>query len=284
MSLVLPGFGQLYNGQINKAIWVFVLFTFIVLEVGALVAMFLPDSWLITCLVIATIDGIALWIWNMVDAWRHAKKLQLFALKSWQISGTYLAALIACGLFALPLTYSFVRGQWIEPFHIPSSSMEPSILMGDYLLADKRYNCPNCKHAVKRGDIAIFTYPNDRTFYYIKRIVALPGDEVTIEGKTVTINGVSLSIDENTEQWGQKKWQVQWSNQPAMTTAKPTFKVTVPAGNVFVLGDNRDLTKDSRAFGTVPLQDVVGRARQVWFSKSADGIRWQRLGKVLDER
>jgi signal peptidase I len=280
MSFILPGFGQLYNGEVNKAIWSFAAFSFVVIPWGALVALYLPDSWLIFGLVDATIGAIGIWLWSIVNAWRTAGKLTQYESKSWQISGTYLAAIIVCGLIVLPLTYSYVRSHLVEPFYIPSGSMAPSVLTGDYVIADKRYNCPNCKNAVKRGDIAIFTYPNDRTFNYIKRIVALPGDEVMMKGKSITINGKALSTSDGKEQWENRQWAVQWDAKPS--DASHDFKLTVAAGHVFVLGDNRDATKDSRAFGTVPLQDVIGRARQVWFSKSGEGIRWQRLGKVLE--
>jgi signal peptidase I len=280
MSFILPGLGQLYNGEINKAIWSFFAFSFIIIPWGAIVAMYLPDSWLIFGLVDATIGAIGIWLWATVDAWRKASKLAHYEPKSWQISGTYLAAIIVCGLIVLPLTYSYVRTHLVEPFYIPSGSMAPSVLTGDYVIADKRYNCPNCKHAVKRGDIAIFTYPNDRTFNYIKRIVALPGDEVVIKGKAISINGKALGSADGFEQWDDRKWAIQWDSKAGDTANE--IKISVPAGQVFVLGDNRDATKDSRAFGTVPLQDVIGRARQVWFSKSTEGIRWQRLGKVLE--
>jgi signal peptidase I len=285
MSFVLPGFGQLYNGEVNKAIWTFASFTFIVIPWGALVAVYMPDSWLMFLLVDATIGAVALWFWATIDAWRKAKTLSHYELKSWQLSGVYLAAIVVCGLVILPMTYSFVRANLVEPFYIPSGSMAPSLLKGDYIIADKRYNCPNCKTAVKRGDIAIFTYPNDRTFHFVKRIVGLPGDEIEMKGEIISINGKALSAggDRNgqiTEQWDDRRWTVNWAKKAS--EASNEFKLTVPAGQVFVLGDSRDLTKDSRTFGTVPLQDVIGRARQVWFSKSVEGIRWQRLGKVLE--
>jgi signal peptidase I len=280
MSFILPGFGQLYNGEVNKAIWTFAFFSFIVIPWGALVAVYLPDAWLVFLLVDATIAATALWIWSTINAWRTATKLAHYEQKPWQISGVYLAAIVVCGLLVIPMTYSYVRGHLVEPFYIPSGSMAPSVLTGDYVIAEKRYNCPNCKHAVKRGDIAIFTYPNDRTVNYIKRIVALPGDEVVMKGKSIMINGKSLNRSEGMEQWEDRKWSIQWGTK--QSELPDEIKLIVPAGQVFVLGDNRDLTKDSRAFGTVPLQDVIGRARQVWFSKSDEGIRWQRLGKVLE--
>jgi signal peptidase I len=285
MSFILPGFGQLYNGEVNKAIWTFACFSFIVIPWGALVAVYMPDSWLVFLLIDATIGAIGIWLWAMIDAWRKAKTLAHYELKSWQQSGVYLATIVVCGLLVLPMTYSYVRGHLVEPFYIPSGSMEPSLLTGDYIIADKRYNCPNCKTAVRRGDIAIFTYPNDRTFHFVKRIIALPDDEVEIKGKVITINGKPLSSsigsdNETTERWDDRQWRVKSAQKPSDSPNE--FKLKVPAGQVFVLGDNRDLTKDSRAFGTVPLQDVIGRARQVWFSKYIEGIRWQRLGKVLE--
>jgi signal peptidase I len=285
MSFVLPGFGQLYNGEVNKAIWTFACFSFIVIPWGALVAVYMPDSWLVFLLIDATIGAIAIWLWATIDAWRKAKTLAHYELKSWQQSGVYLATIVVCGLLVVPMTYSYVRGNLVEPFYIPSASMEPSLLTGDFIIADKRYNCPNCKTAVKRGDIAIFTYPNDRTFHFVKRIIGLPGDEIEMTGTMIKINGKALqsSVDtygETIEYWENRRWTVKWAKKTIDTFNE--IKLTVPAGQVFVLGDNRDLTKDSRAFGTVPLQDVIGRARQVWFSRSVEGIRWQRLGKVLE--
>jgi signal peptidase I len=195
--------------------------------------------------------------------------------------------LILCNVLALPLMMGYVRAHQVESFRLPSTSMEPSVLKGDFIFADKRYNCPGCKHAVKRGDIAIFTYPNDRTLYYIKRVIGLPGDRVQVRGNEIWVNGKSLKVRQDaipnglqvTESAGDGQWQVIWAaaNENAHET-----NVTVPPGQVFVLGDNRSATTDSRIFGTVPLQDVIGKARQVWLSYNAAGVRWGRLGKVLD--
>ncbi len=298
MSLVLPGYGQLYNGELNKAIWIFLGFAFSTIPLGALIAIYLPDSWLVLALALCTLASLALWVYGMADAWAGAKHSANFSPQPWQASGMYLAVLVLCSVFVLPLLYTYVRGHWVEPYRIPSSSMAPGILMGDFLIADKRYNCPGCKHAVQRGDIAIFVYPNDRTMNYIKRIVGLPGDKVQIRGRDLFVNGQSLKRSERvvtnaqglgddsaprtgveiTEGIAGREWRVFWasSDKPAEDS-----EVTVPPGHVLVLGDQRVLSKDSRAFGTVPLQDVVGRARQLWFSYGLGGVRWERLGQVL---
>jgi signal peptidase I len=298
MSLVLPGFGQLYNGDINKALWLFLSFAFVSIPLGALVALYLPDAWLVPSLAICTLACLALWIYGMVDAWRFAKRSSALAAKPWQVSGMYLVTLVMCGAFALPMLYTYVRAHWVEPYRIPSSSMAPGILKGDFLIADKRYNCPGCKHSVKRGDVAIFVYPNDRTLHYIKRIVGLPGDKMQLKGRELFLNGQSLKRSEKKvanekgpdldkglstgfevqEQVEGREWRVFWANSDKMAD---DFELIVPPGQVLVLGDQRALSTDSRVFGTVPLQDVVGRARQLWFSYSDAGVRWERLGMVL---
>lgn len=281
MSMVLPGFGQLYNGQPNKALWLFLGFALLSVPGVALVALHLPDAWVLPALVVGLAATLALWLYGMADAWRTAAGLQAYRRLPWQTTGTYLLVLLLCDFVALPTLIAHVSAHEVASFRVPTTSMEPAVQHGDIIFADMRYNCPNwgCKGAIQRGDIAIFVYPNDRTLYYIKRIIALPGDKVSILGKQVSVNGKPLSAKEGGEESvGDHTWVATWGEEAASAPAE----LMVPPGQVFVLGDNRATSADSRKFGTVPMQDVVGRARQVWFSH-ADGVtRWERLGKVLN--
>ena len=287
MSLVLPGFGQLYNGEPNKAIWVYLIFSLLCVPGALLVTLHLPDALVVPALFAGLLLTLGIWLYGMMDAWRSAKKKQDYLAKEWQSSGLYALVFLICNVLALPFLIGYVRAHEVESFRIPSRSMEPGILHGDILFADKRYNCPGCKEAVQRGDIAIFVYPNNRTRYYIKRVIGLPGDHVTILGRKVTVNGKPLTMKEEhsqngllvTESLDGKSWAAQWTEPKKKP---PEADETVPAGRVFVLADNREESVDSRAFGTVPLQDVVGKARQIWFSKGSSGIRWTRFGKVLE--
>jgi signal peptidase I len=288
MSFVLPGFGQLYNGEPNKAIWLFLCFTLLSTLGMALIALYLPAAWMLSVLVAGLLLTLSIWLYGMIDAWRAARRKQDYLLQGWQLSGVYILALLLCNALAFPLLINYFMDHQVASFRIPSTSMEPGILRGDILFADKRYNCHGCKTSVQRGDIAIFTYPNNRTLYYIKRVVALPGDRVRIGGHTVWVNDKPLTVQETkspsgslvTESIDGRQWQVQWK---AADKQASDIVLTVPPGHTFVLGDNRSASKDTRNFGTVPLQDIVGKARQVWFSMAAqEDVRWGRLGRVLE--
>lgn len=285
MSFMLPGFGQLYNGDPNKAIWLFLGFALLSIPGVAIVALYLPNAWMMAALIMCMALTLGVWLYGMIDAWRNACRQPEYVLKPWQTGSLYTLVFILCNALALPLLINYVRVHQVESFRIPSTSMMPNLLQGDFIFSDKRYNCPGCKQAVQHGDLAIFVYPNNRTLYYIKRIIGLPGDHVQVKGNEVWVNGRSLTAETTlmangmliTERTASKQWQVIWAPDNRLLQ---NTDLHIPAGQVFVLSDNRNLTHDSRSFGTVPLQDVVGKARQIWFSSSTNGVRWQRFGKI----
>jgi signal peptidase I len=286
MSLILPGFGQLYNGMVNRGLLVFMAFTLVTLPLVLWVTFSLPTSMTLALLILTVMINAGIWIYGIVDAWKTAKTNENYILKDWQLPAVYLLIFLSAIFYFVPSMSQYMRTNLVESFSVPSVSMAPSVLQGDILFANKNYNCVGCAQATKRGDIAIFINPNNRTQYYIKRIVGLPGDRIRIEGHQVMVNSVSLSkgdVDETsnvtfiTEKAGNIEYQVQYNRR----FNKPLEEFIVPNGEVFVLGDNRNNSKDSRHFGTVPLQDVVGKASQVWMSRSEDGFRWERLGLVL---
>lgn len=309
-SLVLPGFGQMYNGDLNRAIWIFLGFALLCIPAVALIALYLPARLMLPCLLLGLGLTLGLWGYAVADAWRGAANSAGRPAQAWQMSGVYALVFVLCDLLALPLLTLHVRQHQVEPFYIPSGSMEPSVRAGDRVWADKRYNCPGCQQGVHRGDIAIFAYPNDRSVRYIKRVIGLPGDQIRLKDRQVWVNGQALQAAHDPappsgagvvrEAIGERHWQVQWQADappfagPAMPVASSPppnrartapateFELTVPDGQVFVLGDNRLRSSDSRSFGTVPMQDILGKVRQVWFSSDARGIRWERLGQVLE--
>jgi len=136
------------------------------------------------------------------------------------------------------------RSYIVHAFKIPSASMEPAVAVGDYLLATKR---ADQIYPIARGDIVIFIAPDNRNLYYIKRAVGVPGDQVTSDGHTLFINGVPSGDFEGDE-----------------------FYITVPHGELFVIGDNRSHTSSSRNFGTIPIRDVVGKPILKWRAAHGD--------------
>lgn len=280
MSLALPGWGQLYNGQANRAIWCFLVFSLLVLPGTAAFALFVPPMLMLPALLLGLAGTLGLWLYFALDAYRVARRSLAYVAQPWQTSGLYALVFIASQLLILPSLTSYMRAHLVEPFQIPSASMAPGLLPGDFVFADKHYNCPGCR-PVQRGDVAIFTAPNDRTMYYVKRVIGLPGDRVAIVNRKVLVNGQALASATNEatglEHWGDKTWRVQGASGMADAAAEQT----VPPGHVFVLGDNRSTSYDSRQFGAVPLADVVGRARQIWFSRGDGSIRWGRIGALV---
>jgi len=282
MGAMLPGFGQLYNGQANRAVWFFLIFIILTVPVAMVIALYLPASLMVGVLAVSVVLSLGVWVWGIIDAWRVARRSNAYRPKPWQTSGLYAAVFVLCGLIILPLCVITVRHFQVEPFRIPSTSMSPTLQPGDFLFTNKSYNCPSlCREAVKHGDVSVFVYPNNRTQHFIKRIIGLPGDTVVASNGIVSINGKALAEVASTdgqviEKYNDREWSVAYQDRMA------DFSVTVEPGHVFVLGDNRSKSNDSRFFGQVPLADVVGKARQIWFSKNKEGIQWDRIGATLN--
>ena len=265
LSLALPGFGQFYVGDANRALGIFLAFALLSIPVVIIVSLYLPIELTAVSVALATLASIGVWGYAVLDAWRQARRCDPLVLAAWQTRTVYTSVFLLATFVLLPAVIGYVRQHLVQPFYIPNSSMSPTLLSGDMLFADMSYNCPTCFKAVKRGDVAIFVYPDNRTQYYIKRIVALPGDTIAIDAGDMIING---------------------RPSPDTFSGDPSVNMDdhkVAPGHVFVLGDNRTASRDSRHFDDVPLSDVVGRPRQIWFSYGEDGVRWDRIGQAVQD-
>ncbi|HCS12455.1 MAG: signal peptidase I [Zetaproteobacteria bacterium CG06_land_8_20_14_3_00_59_53] len=212
----------------------------------------------------------------------------------------WLESLIVVAVIAI-LVRSFV----VAPFKIPSSSMVPTLEVGDYIFV-LRYpyglripftDMQFFAHPPKRGDVAVFDYPEDRSKDYIKRIIGLPGDTIEYTDNKLSINGVEMPLELDgrrtyfladgeadvsglfTEQLGDVKHQVLRKPQ---SIRDGVWKI--PQGMFFVLGDNRNNSRDSRFWGYVPQSYLVGHAAIVWWSWDghAKKVRWDRLGHLVE--
>lgn len=196
------------------------------------------------------------------------------------------AAAIALGL----------RVYVVEAFRIPTDFMSPMLLPGDHIFVNKLAygGLPGIKAPEPaRGDVIVFSFPNDPTKDYIKRVVAIGGDTVEIRGSRVVLNGSTISqpadgLNNNDERFEEQldthSYLVQWKG--ANAEARKMTQVKVPQGQVFVLGDNRAKGQDSRAYGFLPIQNIKGKASLIWFSMGSSapggqggssGVRWSRL-------
>ena len=223
------------------------------------------------------------------------------------------------GLFPVILVVFILRSFLFEPFKIPSGSMIPTLWVGDLILVNKfhyglRLPVANIKLTegtpVQRGDVMVFRYPPRPSVDYIKRVVGVPGDEVAYLNKQLSINGQVVErhnqpefFDESSMRYfkqydealgSQPHMLIQDEDRPAFITGADQFAFRencrysvegvvckVPAGHYFMMGDNRDNSLDSRYWGYVPADHIVGKAWFVWFSFHnkgiAHGIRWRRM-------
>ena len=214
--------------------------------------------------------------------------------------------IIYAGLIAIG-----IRTIAFEPFNIPSGSMIPTLLIGDYLFVSKysygysRYSMPFAPNLFsgrilgkvpERGDVAVFKWPRDNQTDYIKRIVGLPGDRIQMKSGQLFINGTQVPrkpdgtfvADEPGRQPtaaqrfietlpnGRQHELIKMYEEGGLNTT-PEFKV--PAGHVFAMGDNRDNSSDSRdpngGVGFVPIENLVGRAEFIFFSIDGQAPWWQ---------
>ena len=188
----------------------------------------------------------------------------------------------ARSFFPVLLVVFVLRSFLVEPFQIPSSSMVPTLEVGDYILVNKYtygIRLPVIRTKVlalnnpQRGDVVVFFPPHMNETYFIKRVVGLPGDTVAYRDKQLFVNGDWMEREPATEQLAQDYRNViglealgdsEHLMQIDTRRSSNDFSVVVRPGHYFMMGDNRDNSSDSRVWGQVPEKDIVGKAFAVW--------------------
>lgn len=208
--------------------------------------------------------------------------------------------------FPVILVVFVLRSFIVEPFKIPSGSMIPTLLVGDFILVNKwtygiRLPVINKKvvsiNEPERGDVMVFRYPRNPSLDYIKRVVGLPGDRVEYLDKRLTVNGQVVDLEANgeylhpermyysprfEEKLGERPHEVlierdapayvqhvmNFPHRDQCTYTTAGVRCTVPEGHYFMMGDNRDASSDSREWGFVPEENIVGKAFFIWFNFS----------------
>jgi signal peptidase I len=199
------------------------------------------------------------------------------------VAREYLESVVVAVILAL-----FIRTFVVQAFKIPTGSMETNLLIGDHLLVNKLVYSPSGgafedwllpKRQVKRGDVVVFKYPEDPARDFIKRVIGLPGESVEIRDKTVLIDGKPLDEAGYVHflDFGLRPEDPEYGLREGRAGFGP---VSVPEGQLFVLGDNRDNSKDSRYWGFLPRDQVKGRALLVYWSYEASREEYHRTGVV----
>ena len=212
----------------------------------------------------------------------------------------------ARSLFPVILVVLLLRSFLVEPFRIPSGSMMPTLLVGDFILVNKfAYGIRLPVLDVKvidvgepgRGDVTVFRYPKNPSIDYIKRVIGLPGDRIAYYNKRLLVNGNPIVQEGNKPYVGEgsgvsmsgaklrSEQLLGVAHDILIDESKGTLEgeFIVPEGQYFVMGDNRDNSNDSRYWGFVPEENLVGKAFMVWMNwdSKASGIAWDRLGSSI---
>ncbi|QKT02400.1 signal peptidase I [Ectothiorhodospiraceae bacterium 2226] len=213
----------------------------------------------------------------------------------------------ARSFFPVIVIVLLLRSFLAEPFRIPSGSMMPTLLVGDFILVNKfsygiRLPVLNTKvigvGEPQRGDVIVFRYPEDPRVDYIKRVVAVPGDHVAYQDKVLYVNGEEVGQQPLSTYIGSGAGAVMTgASLREERLREPPHQILVrsgaasldqewqiPAGEYFVMGDNRDNSKDSRYWGTVPEDHLVGKAFLIWMNwdPANGGIAWGRIGNAIE--
>lgn len=230
--------------------------------------------------------------WNYLRRRSTAKQGGAAEKENWWVE-------LCRSLFPVILIVLIIRSFIVEPFRIPSGSMIPTLLPGDFILVSKfsygiRLPVTNQRilgnGSPERGDVAVFRYPNNPAQDYIKRVIGLPGDRISFGNGRLLVNGVPLpresagvyDVDDASgaqlfaEQIGDLEYHIVQHG----SFRRPDAEYRVPEGHFFMVGDNRDRSSDSRIWGAVSEHHLVGRAFLIWMSWDVENnnVNWSRIG------
>lgn len=214
----------------------------------------------------------------------------------------------AHSFFPVLLIVLLLRSFLMEPFRIPTGSLEPSLIPGDFIATNKfiyglRLPVSHTKifrlGEPKVGDIVVFKFPVEPDKNLIKRIIGVGGDKISYKNKIIYINGVEQPqkdlgpesyIDENGNMIKVERYQeiingIKHDIYKNPDDPAQDFSITVPPREYFAMGDNRDNSLDSRYWGFVPEGNLIGKAFMIWFSwdKISHTIRWNRMGEIINK-
>ncbi len=252
LSMLLPGLGHLYAGNAVKAL------ALVALELGVVILLGATG-------LLATFNGIValfvffflFYLYATVSAARLAYRNRDYTLKPFNRWYGYLGFFIGVNIVVNVLFSYRASLLGYEMYRIPAHSMAPTLDINDFITVDTTYAQP------KVGEVIVFRNPANRSVPFVKRIAALGNDTISIEHGTVFRNGrdeMALYVPDDKR------------SRPFSLTMNA---FTVPENTVFVLGDWRDNSQDSRVWGPVPTSDIIGKVTYIWLSPDSSRIGWE---------
>ena len=294
LSLIMPGLGQIYCGRFKRGL---VLYFMHILPLPIVISLlYLSNSpALMHIAIVLILTSIMVLLGAILDSvFLAIRTASGYQLKDYNNPVVYalLVIIVTGGSIGSTL---YIRGQGLEAFRIPTASCYPTIVPNDRILANKlAYNGTD----PKRGDLVVHICSFNRHWNYIKRVVAVAGDtievkdnqlyvndrklpqrklpESTLDNIRVTVEGKLLKGEVFEEINGNVKYNIFLAEPPHDNTVGDFEKITVPDHHCFVLGDNRNLSRDSRHFGPVLLATIIGRADYIYWP----AMDWSHFGKI----
>jgi len=268
LTILVIGLGHVYNGEFSQGI-VYYIGSLGISLLAAFLMLILPYP--ANFLVFFSL-GFIYFFYVFWQGWKEAKiKDDHYQLKSYNKVYVYAALVFFSWYIINPLFSHVIKNNIVHAYRVVATSMSPTIFDGDHILVDElvyKFSCPH------RGDVVVFKYPKNETQFFIKRVIGLPGETILIHQKECYINGKEVHED----------YVVHGSHHgfdyPELDNFGP-FKV--PDNFFFVMGDNRDWSMDSRSFGPVQKDKIIGKAFMIYWSGSIDQqIFWDRVGSTIE--
>ncbi len=285
LSLLMPGLGQIYNGQAKRGLLLYCLF-WIAYLAAVITTIALPFSFKFAVLILMLISAYLVYLYVILDSIRNARRLvNTYQLKSYNKWYIYLGIYVL--LWLVQIAFGITgREVLVQAYNTPAGSMIPALHVGERILVNNltygvhipfrggymaRYNKP------KRGDVVVYVYPKDRYTGFLHRVIGEEGDLVEIREKKVYING-QLFDDPYAHFEGNN---LSKKLKQFMDNFGPE---RVPKNHIFVMGDNRDRSHDSRFRGFLDISDVKGKAFIIYWSWDGDNsrVRWRRIGMRIE--
>ncbi len=293
LSFLSSGVGHIYCGRIVKGL--FLYSARFLLPLLCIIAAFAQPSngVLLGLILVPAAATVIIYLYSPIDAYAIAKRAGSdYKLKEYNRASLYWLLVAMQLAYPVALTWG-VREYVYEAFLIPVRSMSPNFLAGDRILVNKR---PFRDGFPERGDVVVFrTPPSEAGHTWIDRVIGVAGDRIVIKGREIEVNGKKLERERVLresiaqirkqvegyvyyESHAGRRYRVLFADDSFDGSAMDEINVTVPDRSVFVIGDNRDLSKDSRHIGSIHVGDVIGYVDYIYFPAET----WSRFGVYRD--